>query len=241
MLKPYEEAAEVGWQMLRKAGAATEDLGQHTNSELLRIACALGRMGMVGGMDLAMLATLMARQVDSEAITEAVGAIKHLCDQDFQSFLQALMQSARGSQNALMLVEAACTLLDATVAPKMLKTELIATQARALLSDHDATRRTRGLELVGRLLRASPIAMCELLPLLSTAVLVEVSAAQEIALATIGDVSIALARLAVDDERSAAVIDHLDASLKLLSSCLYGPTGRTHTTPSINAPVVPSH
>lgn len=221
----WEEAAEIGWHALKTSNEEVPaNFGPQCNSELVKIACGLSELGMVGGMELACFRQLLAGEgLDEDAMEQAVGAIKSLVDDDFGRFVQALMDIAHHSPNALLLMDAACAYLDSATASLFACSTFVERQVRTALANADAECRARGLLLVGHILRAAPLTTYTLLPVLITAVLVEKDGIQEFALATIGDVTYALARLPSSDDSSAAVTQHLDSSLKLLASCLYAP------------------
>ena len=219
----FSDAANAGSRALVASEAL---LSNHAAAEKIRLAHSLTRLGMLSGVTLDYFENILKRsEVDAPALSDAVAAMKTLSDDRFDQWLQALERAApRGSPNALELLDAACAHMDAGVAPALLSSSLATASIRDALGATDESARARGLEVLGRMLRGAPVELCDrLVPVFTTAALVESPALQAYALATLGDVACALALVPGSHERSEAVIASLAPSLKLLSACLYSP------------------
>lgn len=224
----FSDAADVGARVLANASAAcaAAPRGMQFASERVRLACSLCALGMLSGLTLKSFAELLQNApVDEAAQTAAVAAMKALSDDDLFVWLQALEAAApNGSRNALSLLDAAIGHLDEGVAPAVLSSALASGAARTALGAADEAVRARGLQLCAKMLRAAPVVLCDrLVPLLMTAALVEAPGLQELALATLGDVACALARVPSAHERSDALVGALEPIVRLLSVCLFAP------------------
>ena len=224
----FSDAADVGARVLATASAAcaAAPLGMQFASERVRLACSLCALGMLSGLTLESFAELLQNApVDEAAQASAVAAMKALSDDDIFVWLRALEAAAPyGSCNALSLLDAAIGHLDEGVAPAVLSSALASGAARTALGAADEAVRARGLQLCAKMLRAAPVVLCDrLVPLLMTAALVEAPGLQELALATLGDVACALARVPSAHERSDALVGALEPIVRLLSVCLFAP------------------
>lgn len=218
------------WESAAELGIAVIDKDDTSTPEHLRIACSLASLGMVANIGAATTFPPLLRTngLGSADLAKGVAAMKLVADDDFDTFLGAL-SAASSSQTdpsgRLAILDASAALADFHVAPLMLASSCVEMALRAALSDPDIMQRGRALSLVGTLLRAAPAALCaRLIPLLTTAALVELQPLQALALATIGDASFALAHVPVSDPLAAAATEQLTRCLKLLSTYLYAPS-----------------
>ena len=226
----WEEAAEIG--------AAAIDRGP-ASSQLLRMACRLTELGMVGGVSVVdtLVPLLCAPALHPADIDDGTTSVKRACADDLAGFSAALTKavSAVSLTHGLALLNSALRLADSRVAPMLLARLPIERVVRLAMSDPQETRRACALQMLGALVRAAPAALCErLCPVLTTAALIEVPALQQFALACVGDVSIALARLPATDPLAAPASEQLAACLKLLSTCLYAPSVELQTIAALS-------
>ena len=149
--------------------------------------------------------------------------MKALCEGDIFAFLSALARAAEG-RNSSMLLQAACGEMDGSTVLDMLDSPTLQASMEDQMSRVDHSTRAHGLQLAARLLRAAPIVLADrLMPLLTTAVYMEVPPLQDFALATLGDVVIPLGCLSARHESSEAVGTLLLPTVQLMSACLYAP------------------
>ena len=229
-LRINEYIAAYEWEEAAATGAAAIKRGP-PSAELLRTACRLSSLGMVGGVSAEhTIAPLLGTPgLSKDEIRDGVLAVKTACNEDLDEFTRCIMAAVKGAsspQARLALLDAAMGLADEEAGAHFVEQPFLGVAVRAAFGEKDEARRAEALSILGSLAKASPSATCErLCPLLLKAAKTEsTGAAQECALANLGDVSYFLSRLPPDDEHAVAVAEQLSSCLALFGTCLYAPT-----------------
>ena len=229
-LQVEELIVAAEWEGAAEVGTAVTDCDQTSTPEHLRIACSLASLGLVGNINATTTFPPLLRSngLGPTDLAKGVTAMKLVAEDDSDTFLSALFAAlleVSSLANRLTILDAAAALADGHVAELMLASPLVEVALRATLSDPDIMQRGRGLLLVGTLLRAAPAALCaRLVPVLTVAALVELQPLQALTLATLGDISFALAHVLASDPLAAAATEQLTTCMKLLSTYLYAPS-----------------